>query len=286
MQPGNGPIVWLASFPKSGNTWLRAMLTALVDASGSTPDLAQLVGATELVERQFLDDWCGIDSADLTREQLLPYMRLIRLIAADQATGPAFVKTHDRFGTTADGQALFPAEATRATVLILRHPFDVAISLAAHYGSSLDVAIARMADPNYGMHLRESRGSEFLPVEIGSWSGFARSWLDQRELPVQLLRYEDMLADPVGALLQVAQAAGLACDFQKAAAAAEACSFKRLQAAEAKAGFSEKPAGMTRFFRTGQSGTGSTELSPAQQERIVAVHGSAMVRLGYATNRG
>jgi aryl sulfotransferase len=282
MKCSGGSIVWLASYLKSGNTWLRAMLTALLDPDGQTPDLNALVGGTELTERQFLDDCCGVSSADLPREQLLRYLRTMRLVASSQAVAPAFVKTHDRFGATGDGLALFPAEASRAAICIARHPFDVAVSLAAHYGSCLDEAIARMADPGYGLNLAGARGSELLPIEVGSWSEHVTSWLDQQELPVLLLRYEDMLADPAAALAEVVALSGLQAEPSAIKAAAAACAFERLQAAEAMGGFTEKPAGMPRFFRTGKARIGE-ELSIEQRATIVETHSPAMNRLGYAT---
>jgi hypothetical protein len=285
MSAQGGSIVWLASYLKSGNTWLRAMLTALLDPDGRTPDLNALIGGTELTERQFLDDCCGVSSADLPREQVLRYVRTMRLVAASQAVAPAFVKIHDRFGITAEGQALFPAEASRAAICIVRHPFDIAVSLAAHYSSSLDEAIARMADPDYGLNLAAGRGSELLPVEIGTWSDHVTGWLDQQEVPVLLLRYEDMLADPAAALGKVVAISGLEVEPSALGAAVRACEFERLRDAEGAGGFAEKPAGMIRFFRAGQMGYGAQLLSPAQQAALASVHGAAMERLGYAVSR-
>lgn len=56
-------IIWLASYPKSGNTWLRALLTAYL-APDQPLDLAALTGAPVQLDRQALDDACGIASAE------------------------------------------------------------------------------------------------------------------------------------------------------------------------------------------------------------------------------
>jgi aryl sulfotransferase len=280
--PGAGNIVWLASYPKSGNTWVRALLTAVLTGHGTTPDLGALVGTAEFAERQFLDDVCGVDSANLTYRQLLSYLRSMRLTAGSEGQAPLFVKTHDRFGFTAEGLPLFPAEVTRTAIYIVRNPLDVAASFAAHNGSAIDPAIDRMGDPAYALNADPQASNEFLPVDIGSWSDNVLSWTDQTAIPVLVVRYEDLLADPVSVLQDIVVAAGLDCDHQQLEAAVAACTFDRLRQAEVTSGFGEKPAGMPVFFRSGRAGSGMAELSSAQAKRIEAQHGAAMARFGYA----
>lgn len=286
MSMGEGPLVWLVSYPKSGSTWLRAMLTALVTGSDATPDLNALLGGTELHERQCLDDWCAINSAEMAHDQLPPYIRTMRLIAGELGEAPVFVKTHDRYGVTHDGLALFPAQASRAVIYIVRHPFDVTVSLAAHYGSTLDQAVERMGDSGFGLNLDQGRGNQFLPVEIGRWGDHVADWLDQSEIPTLLVRYEDMLANPASILSKVAAISGLEVDESAIEAAVRACSFDRLQAAEQHAGFAEKPAGMTRFFRSGAAGHGAAALRDEQRALIRNAHADVMRRLGYPATNG
>lgn len=282
MIPGPGGIVWLASYPKSGNTWLRAMLTALLNDDGQTPQLDAMVGSPEFGSRQFLDDICGVDSADLPDWRLPPYLRTMRLAAGSLCSAPTFVKTHDRYGPTQEGQPLFPAEVTRAAIYIVRNPIDVAVSFAAHNSSEVDPAIDRMCNRNYRLNSDHASLDQLLPVDIGGWSDNVLSWLDQAELPVMLVRYEDMLADPANVLGRVAEVAGLTHSSRQLTAAAAACSFDRLRQAEAVGGFDEKPRGMEWFFRSGRSGNGATALSRVQIERIQDHHGDAMARCGYA----
>lgn len=281
IEPGPGPVVWLASYPKSGNTWLRAMITALMDGNGATPDLGDMVGGSEHGERLFLDELCGVVSDSLTYDQLKPYLRNMRLQWGDLAAAPSIVKTHDRFGHTADGLPLFPIEATRMAILIVRHPLDVAVSYAAHNSSDLDNSIERLEDDRAMLNATPTRGSEYLPVDLGSWSAHTASWLDQRALPMLVLRYEDMLDDPAGALMQVAKACGIDASPETAATAARACSIERLREAESATGFGERPPGMGAFFREGRRGRGAELLSPAQVARLQAAHSQIAERLGY-----
>jgi aryl sulfotransferase len=281
MPTGGGNIVWLASFPKSGNTWLRAMISALLHPEQKLEDLNSIDGGRELVERQFLDDICGVDSANLSPDQLLPYIRAMRMAVSADVQSPWFSKSHDRFDVTAGGEPLFPAQASKCAILIVRNPFDVAVSLAAHYSSSIDAAVERLCDPDYALNVTPDKGAELLPVHIGDWSSFNQSWLDQDEVPILLLRYEDMLADPAQALRSTADAAGLVVDDRAIQHSVAATAFDRLKALEDGAGFSEKPSGMQRFFRSGREGEWRNVLNKQQVERIATHHSTLMKRLGY-----
>lgn len=276
-----GSIVWLASYPKSGNTWLRAMLTHLLHAPGEDFSVNALAGGIVGGDRHALDDACAISSAEMTPAELLPYRALLHRQMAAEAPAPFFVKTHDLYACAADGTALFPADASRAAIYIVRNPLDVALSFAHHSQQDLDATIARMADAHATLNVWPDRVSDFLPVHLGRWSDHVASWTRQRAIPVCLIRYEDMLADPGAALTRVAAAAGIAATPEAIAAAARASSLESLQAREAAEGFSEKPANMPTFFRTGRAGDWASALGEAQVARIVADHRAQMAAFDY-----
>ena len=60
--------VWLASYPKSGNTWLRAVYTALLN--GSEPDINSLDAGDLGASRAVFDAALGLRSADLTPDEV------------------------------------------------------------------------------------------------------------------------------------------------------------------------------------------------------------------------
>jgi len=276
-----GSIVWLASYPKSGNTWLRVMLTHLLHAPGETFSLNALEGGIEGGDRHALDDACGISSAEMAPAELTPYRAMLHRQIAAEARAPFFIKTHDQYALAPDGTALFPSDASRTVVYIVRNPLDVALSFAHHGQKDVDTTIAHMADPHAALNLWPDRISDNLPVHLGHWSDHVASWTTQDAIPLCLLRYEDMLADPAAALARVAAAAGLDAAPDAIAAAAAASRIAALQAHEAIEGFAEKPANMPAFFRSGRAGEGAEALTPEQIERIVADHREQMLRLDY-----
>lgn len=276
-----GSIVWLASYPKSGNTWLRAMLTHLLHNPGKDFSVNALAGGIEGGDRHALDDACAISSAEMTAAELLPYRALLHRQMAAETAAPFFVKTHDQYACAANGTALFPADASRAAVYIVRNPLDVALSFAHHSQHAIDETIARMADPGAMLNVWPDRISDLLPVHLGHWSDHVARWTTQTAIPLCLLRYEDMLADPAAALARVAKIAGLDATHAAIAAAAESSSIAALQAREAIEGFTEKPANMPNFFRSGRAGEWTAALTAAQAGRIVADHHERMALLDY-----
>ncbi len=284
--PSSQSIVWLASYPKSGNTWLRAMLTHLVDQPERSLDLSDLVGGAVAENRHAFDDICGIDSTEFSYSELSPYRSIFHHHLAAENRHPFFVKTHDMFVAGEGATPMFPAAASAAVIYLVRNPLDVAVSFAHHAVATVDTIIERMADPLAMLNQWPDRISPFLPVRLGSWSDHVASWTGQDDIPLLLLRYEDLLADPVGSLGRVVEIAGLKVTAAHCAAAVEATRFERLQAIERATGFIEKPANAPRFFRAGKSGGWRDVLSANQIERIVAEHGATMEQFGYRTDFG
>ena len=271
-------IWWLASYPKSGNTWLRALLASLL--SGRAADINALGLGRIASERAGLDDALGIASADLSFDQQANLRPRAYGIWAADAERALYCKAHDAYHLTPAGDPLFPAAASRGAVYVVRDPRAVAVSLAHHIGRPIDQAIARMDDPNRMMGNSIERLHQQLRQHVLRWSEHVESWL-AAPFPVHLLRFEDMHADPQTAFAGVAAFLGLPHGREEIAAAAAAASFSRLQAQERASGFSEKPPEATAFFREGSVDGWRRELTPEQAARIVAAHGLVMRRLGY-----
>ena len=271
-------ITWLASYPKSGNTWTRAFLTAYRQGSA---DINALDGAGLITSRHLFDDEMGVASSDLTLDELFRMRSAFHRQLAATVREPWFAKTHDAFQQSGDGWALFPAEASAGCIYIVRNPLDVAISYAHHEGRSIDWAIARMADPDTRLAWWRHGVSSSLPEALSSWSGHVTSWLDQTRVPVHCVSYETMVQDPRTAFAGVLRFAGLAVEAERLEAALAASRFDVLRDQESAAGFGEKTQTSTSFFRQGRAGGWRDVLSREQVGRIAESHGPVMARLGY-----
>ena len=283
-------LIWLASYPKSGNTWTRVFLTNYLGRDEAGPaDINHLDGGPIASDRVLFDEVIGVEAACLLPEEvrrLRPRVYCWMAREAARARKPLFVKVHDAWQRLPSGEGLFPAEATRAVIYIARNPLDVAVSLAHHNGQPVARTAARLCDP--ATVIGETAGDadadagRQLPQFLGSWSDHARSWLDDSGLPVHRMRYEDMLADPAAAFGAMLAFAGVEVDPERLARAVQAAAFERLQEQERERGFRERRQTATAaFFRQGRAGGWREALSPELAAQIVQANRGMMRRLGY-----
>lgn len=278
-----GGIYWLASYPKSGNTWFRTFLSNL-QADGDEPaDINDLGGDGGIASaRGWLDEVLGFDTAELSQdevERLRP--EVYRWSLRNEAVG--YHKIHDAYTLTDDGEPLIGTEATLGALYILRNPLDVAPSAANHWNCSIDQAIDKMSNPDMAM----CRGKKALRSQVRqrllSWSQHVLSWVEAPGLNVETLRYEDMQTDPQAAFSRAARFLQMPDDSERVAKAVRFSDFSELARQEAERGFRERPQhmGVGRFFRSGISGDWRQKLTEAQVQRIIADHGEVMRRFGY-----
>lgn len=273
---------WLASYPKSGNTWMRIGLLTLRDG-GEAVDLGRMTNniGIFLAMRHRLDMALDIDSSDLSAEEIGLLRPKIYGLIDHQGRETTIWKIHDCWERTADGDEMFPAEATAATLYLVRDPRDVAVSFAHHFEVAIDEAIDLMADPHYRVAAKKTSCHFHLPQQYSSWSGHVTSWLDQSGLEPTLIRYEDMVADFAAVLRRACVALNWESGEAAIQATAAATHFDRLRAQEQAGRFPETLAGERLFFRRGIAGGWRDTLSPAQAARIARDHGAVMARLGY-----
>ena len=270
-------IVWLASYPKSGNTWLRAVLTNYLRDSNSPASIDELIGGWPFA---LFDETVGLPSSDLTVREIRRLRPVFHELLAAELPHPHFVKVHDACVHTEAGP-LFPRAATAGAVYLVRNPLDVAVSYAHHQQWSIDRTVARMngSEPKPARH---STLPHLLFAEmILSWSANVSSWLES-ELPVHIVRYEDMLTNPTAAFGAVVRFVGLEWDDRRLAGAVDQARFERLQAQEEEqSGFLEKQPTAPSFFRAGTAGGWRTALRPRQVRALVDANAPLMERFGY-----
>ena len=264
-------IYWLASYPKSGNTWLRLLLRSYA-AGGAAVDInAAAPEGWSINARAVFDESVGVTASDLTDAEVLAWWPSVLRQWALERRDPAYLKTH---------MMAWPFDLALGAVYLVRDPRDVAVSLARHADRSIDAAIAMMWTRDKIMDGSRDQLPSRLPQLWGSWSQNVESWLGPLPFPVHVQSYEALRADPASALTELLPVLGFRVDRPAIDAAVAATALETLQAQEALTGFVEAE-GPQRFFGEGRVGGWRDHLTPAQRARIEADHAPAMARLGY-----
>ena len=278
-----GNIVWLAAYPKSGNTWLRAFLYNLIEQPAKPGRIASLPDyfESESDPRWYLPMLGGRTLEECSAEEIISLKSAVhRQIANSRPRGSVFTKTHNRFGSYND-HPLQNTSVMSGAIYIVRNPLDVVLSTADHFGLTIDEAIDFMANEETGT----PSNMENVVSYLGSWSSHVESWTRQVHKQIIVLRYEDMLDKPLKAFGQVAKLIGLGKDKNGIKRAIRYSSFAELKKQESGEGFIERSQNSKHFFRKGKKNQWINQLSDTQAERIIDRHRQQMQTYKYVPPR-
>ena len=273
-----GQIIWIASYPKSGSTWLRAFLHNYVRNAEAPHDINSLMELTTgessaaRYRRQDPRPPSQYTIADVQRLRPLVHRAL-----ADAHPGLVFVKTHNALLVVAGVQTV-TKDVTSGAIYILRDPRDVAISYSRHLDRSIDDTITIMAD----VEAATGGTDEKVYERLSSWSANVHFWTRRPHPELHVMRYEDMVAAPLQAFGGLIRFLGADPPEDRLTRAVAFSDFAVLRAQEEARGFIEQPARSSGpFFRAGQVGQWKAVLTRAQAARIERDHGEVMRRFGY-----
>jgi hypothetical protein len=275
-------IIWLASYPKSGNTWFRVFLDNLLQKPAHPISINKL-STTIASSRLLFEEHAGIESANLTTEEILSLRPKVYEAIAEKSLETVFLKTHDLLSYNEDGIPLISQKATSGVLYFIRNPLDVCISFAHHSNWSIDTSITQIENEGYALCGRSNALDFNLREHLSSWRKHVLSWVDAQCFRIHVVRYEDMLTDTFETFQKAVAFAGLSNTEQEIAKAIEFSSFDQLKRQEDKQGFREKNPASISFFRKGKIGSWREILNQEQVDRIVNAQRDVMQRFGYLT---
>jgi len=274
-------IVWLASYPKSGNTWFRIFLSNLLSNSKEPASINHLHLLPIVSSRSIFDRYLGTHTSDLTYDEIDSLRPRVYRLISKESKNDIFLKTHDAWGLNADGNPIFPEEVTKGAVYLIRNPLDIAVSFAFHNNADIDKTISEMNNTKYGLCLNNSKLMNQIPQHLLSWSEHVISWVHRSNLPVYVLRYEDMIGEPEKTFSRVLGFLQIAYTDKKLSLALQNSAFDKLSEQEEKNGFRERPIHSKKFFRSGQINYWKIYLSTTQVKQIIKLHRTVMEEFGY-----
>lgn len=282
---------FVASYPKSGNTWTRLVVTAysLKDVSAADfmrfdeDDESRISNVMRFgdIAKYFHQSVSPfpISTLDFSEEVRLRPAAMLMLeheLSETTTQRPILVKSHHLNGDV-DGIDLWNPAWTDRVVNPVRDPREICCSYAAHNGVSYEKTASQMAEKKFTIG-----GGESLHHLLGTWSQHVRGWLSAEETPVHTVRYEDMKDNPVGEFYNILDFLGAPdLTVERVEAAVEKTRFDRLQKVESEHEFPESTEHQESFFRSGKTDGWKEELPLRIVRKIEKDHGDMMETLGY-----
>lgn len=272
--------VWLASYPKSGNTWMRTFLWAIQNKGPI--NLNRLNTGGIYSGKNVLENTLDANPDYFHPHEIEVLQRKAYYHTFEVENDQKIIKIHDAYTYSKwDGQPLIPLNPDHLVIYIVRNPLDVVPSFANHGSTDFETVINKQINnPNGGLILKAVWSTQFHQP-MGSWSMHVESWLSQKIAPVLLVRYEDMKHHTFDVFKNVIQAMELSYSDDEIRHAIERTSFDVIKKLEEQQGFREKPNPNRKFFLHGKVGRGKEVLSPDQIQRIRNTHEKIMKQLNY-----
>jgi Sulfotransferase domain len=272
-----GNLIWLASYPKSGNTWVRAFLHNLMLDAERPHEINRLGEVTAGdVEPSRYTTLAGRPAVELTTDETAALRTRVQEMMAAEAPGTRFVKTHSAVLDIA-GHPTFNMAVAAGAIYIVRNPLDVAVSFSHHLAEPVERVIDFMGRD----YVNTTTTPDMMVDFIGSWSQHVESWTGRPSPGLHVMRYEDMLDRPTTTFGDLVRFLGLDKSRQQIDKAIRHASFKVLRKQEERSGFLERSPLAKRFFRSGTKEQWRRELTDEQVASVVAAHREHMARFGY-----
>ena len=277
-------IIWLASYPKSGNTLLRSILSSYFYSKDGIFTFENLEKISQFPQTSHLMS-IGIDLEN-EKEVFKNFINAQNLINQDKEK-VKFFKTHSSLCKMYDSN-FTDLKNTLGAIYIIRDPRNVVTSLAHHYNLSIDQATDVMIDKNRLMDktLKNCR------VFLGSWNFNYNSWknlLNQNKF--LLIKYEDLTNKKKTVLLKIFKYLDLLglksdLDMTKLNKAIKTTEFENMKKKEENETFYEavidsKTGKRKNFFNLGPKNNWRKFLDKKNKDKIENNFEKEMVELGY-----
>ena len=277
----NNHIFWIASYPKSGNTLLRAIISSLFFSDDGVFDLKMLKHTTQfemrkrlnIIKNVYFDDFLKLDDLEILSKywQFLQSKKNLKI-----NTGFGFVKSHSALVSISNNW-FTNEKLTAGYIYIIRDPRDIAVSWAKHTGLSIDDSINFMLDNKSCIEWAQSNSE--LPKDIipktylGSWDQHVLSWSENiLNVPKLILKYEDLVYNKETYIIKIVRFFENNFNIRfnnietKISKIIQSTDFKKLKTIEEKEGFDEANIGS--FFRKGKKKQWKNDLNSSQIKKI------------------
>ena len=281
-------IIWIASYPKSGNTWLRSLLSTYLYSSDGNFDFALLKKILKFPSKKYLKYFTN-DFSDIKKvsDYWIAAQERINLHNENKSI---FLKTHSAL-CTLENNSFTNKKNTQAVIYVVRDPRNVITSIANHFSHDIEESYNFLTDNNKIITSDKWGGKDFGISEVlGSWSDHYKSWKNIKFAPIITIRYEDLIRDTNGSFIKILnflrKFINIEIDNNKILKTVESCNFEKLKKMEKKEGFdeaaySEKAKKKVDFFHLGKKNNWKILLNETLEKKIREKFHDEMKELNY-----
>lgn len=258
-------IIWIASYPKSGNTWVRFFLKSYFNNYYSNITLAP-----KIYDNFKIQNFPNIFFMKERNVNYLNFQEIVKnwknmqdYINLNNKTN--FLKTHNAL-CTIKNYPFTTSENTSGGIYVVRDPRDVVISASEYYGISKDKMISTLINPKFfNYSLTNPKNIDF----ISSWKFHFHSWRKLDGIPYLIIKYEDMIKDINKTFMMVmnflADLINFKVNYNQIEFSINSSSFDVLKKTETELKYKEINDGKP-FFRSGETSQWKNKLNKTQLE--------------------
>ena len=277
-------IIWIASYPKCGNTWIRSLLSAYYFSKDGEFEFSLLKNIKQFPSIDFFQK--NIDSVEEASANWIPIQKKIK-----ETNKVYFLKTHNVFGSY-KGNSFTSPEYTLGAINIVRDPRNVITSLMNHFSIKEEEALKLISNVNRNLRDRNDKNNYATYSFISSWNNNYNSWKFTKNINKILIKYEDLEDDIERSFTRIIEFTNKIMrkenkiDIKKLKRSIETTSFDLLKKKEEKEGFDEaiysSDDGKNKsFFNLGKKNDYKKLLKKKTVQSIEDIFKKEMKELGY-----
>ena len=279
-------IIWLASYPKSGNTWLRSLIASYFYSNNGSFNFKLLDNIDQFPSPQFFKNY----EDPLVEPEATSNFWISEQEKINKDKKIRFLKTHNAL-CKINSNSFTNEKNTICAIYIVRDPRNLITSLAHHYQIDQNEAFNFMR--NKKKALIEKSNNKFVGfVPLLSWDLHVESWISCKKFPVLTIRYEDLLINAFNTFEKVINFINRLSsisdnlDKTKMSQSIDSCSFDKLEKLEKDSGFNEAMENKSnkkkiKFFNLGKDNNYKKLLKPQLIEEITDLYKYQLVKFNY-----
>ena len=278
-------IIWIASYPKSGNTWVRSIISSLIYSNDGNFDFDLLKKIQQFPNKKYFENFTNdFHNINEIKKYWIESQNFINLDKEIK-----FFKTH-HINCKIGEHAFTNKNNTLGTIYVVRDPRNLINSFTNHY--SIDKNTAKnfiISRQSVTGALGEMKKDNKIFTILGSWNDHVKSWTNMNQ-NLLLIKYEDLIKNPLNEINKIIKFLANLIDFsyneEKINNIINSTSFEVMKRKETEKGFHESVMDNTNedkvnFFNLGKENKWEKYLNSEDQEFIKDKLGLEMKELGY-----